>query len=224
MTTTPLRLFCGFDQREAVGFHAFAASVIRHAKRPIALIPLHDQGLPTGSNAFTHSRFLVPWLCGFDGFAVFADASDMIALADLNDLDEFFRPELALSVVKRADYRTRHPIKYRFTEMQCPNRDYPRKNWASLMVVNCAHAAWSAFTPAYVAAANPMELLQLKAFSDHEVGELPASWNCIADEGDDLSSAKILHWTAGIPGLPHYAHAPGADRWNEARALAMETP
>jgi hypothetical protein len=88
------RLFAGYDAREAIGFHVFVASVLERASVPVAVHALDDKGLPVGSNAFTFSRFLVPWLCGFQGRAIFADGSDMLMQADIAELDASVRPEL----------------------------------------------------------------------------------------------------------------------------------
>jgi hypothetical protein len=140
-----IELFCGYDRREAGGFHAFVSSVLDNASELVAIRPLGSKGLPEGTNAFTFSRFLIPSLMGFKGHAIFADACDMLMLGDVAELDKLFDPAKAVQCVKH-DYRTRHPIKYKGTEMECPNRDYPRKNWASLMIVNCEHPAWRGMT------------------------------------------------------------------------------
>ena len=91
-----IRLFAGYETREAVGFHVFAHSVIERASKPIVITPLSAMSMPQGSNAFTLSRFLVPWLCGFKGHAIFADASDMLCLADIAELDALFDPNYAV--------------------------------------------------------------------------------------------------------------------------------
>lgn len=228
-----IRLFSGFDQREAIGYHVFAASVIEHATAPVQICPLTSRGLPQGSNEFTYSRFLVPSLCNFEGHAIFMDGADMVALADIAELDALFDPAFAVQVVKHPNYKTRHSIKYRGTTMQCPNRDYARKNWASVMLFNCAHPYWRALDHLTLNSVAGLSLLQfggLRLEDDEkrglmrEVGELPDEWNRIVDEGQPVEGAKLLHWTAGIPGIPAYAQSPGAARWFEARAIMTEAP
>jgi hypothetical protein len=213
-----IRLFAGYDRREAVGFHVFLSSVLDRASVPVCLHALDAKGLPEGTNGFTFSRFLVPWLCGFKGRAIFADACDMLMLSDIAALDALFDPSKAVQVV-RQDYKTRHPIKYRGTEMECPNRDYDRKNWASLMIVNCEHPAWQGMTPERVRefAAVPTQLLGLRWIADEAIGFLPDAWNRLIDEGQDTEGAALLHWTAGIPAFKHYADAPGADAWRRQK-------
>ena len=213
-----IRLFGGFDEREALGYAVFCHSVLRHATQPVSFIPLCSMGLPEGSNAFTVSRFLVPWLCGFKGHAIFCDASDMLMLGDVAELDALFDPAYAVQVVKHPDYKTRHKTKYRGTSMECPNMDYPRKNWASVMLINCEHPDWYGSSPDSIRDSAPSKLLQF-SFSP-EVGELPAEWNCLVDEGQPLG--KVAHWTAGIPGFTAYHDAPYAELWHHERRL-LET-
>ena len=65
----PIPIFIGYDPREAVAYHTCANSIIRHASRPVAIIPLalnlfedYEETHTDGSNHFIYSRFLVPHL------------------------------------------------------------------------------------------------------------------------------------------------------------------
>lgn len=221
----PLTIFCGYEEAEAVGFQVFVHSLLKRATRPVRIIPLTSMGLPEGSNSFTMSRFLVPWLMRFQGRAIFADASDMVMEEDIAKLDDLFSPVLAVQVVKQPIYKTRHHVKYRGTDLECPNRDYERKNWASLMLINCEHRAWTGLTPERIASLSPLHLLQFQNIPDECIGELPPEWNVLVDEGHETEGAKILHWTAGIPGFPMYRSAPCARDWMrefESMTKAME--
>lgn len=206
-----LRLFCGWESREAFGFQVFAHSVIARASKPLAIIPLASMGLPEGSNAFTYSRFLVPSICEYQGHAIFADASDMLMRGDVAELDALFDPQYAVQVVKHSPYKTKHRIKYKGTVMECPNLNYERKNWASLMLVNCEHPKWREVPKG-------LDALQFKWLDDSEIGEIPAEWNRLVDEGHTTYDAKVLHWTAGLPGFAEYNDAPGAYFWHRERA------
>lgn len=200
-----IRLFCGYDEREAFGYHVFCSSVIRNCSSPVAISPVTDeQG--DGSNAFVYARFLVPALCDFAGWAIFADACDMLCVADLSALWELRDPAYAVQVVKHS-YKTRNPIKYIGTTMQCPNMDYPRKNWSSLMLINCAAPEWQQI-------AQGKKGQQFAGFADGRIGALPAEWNTLVDENGVAAGAKIMHWTAGVPGLWHYREANMAEAWH----------
>ena len=208
-----INLFCGWDAREAVGFHVFCHSVIERASAPVRITPLSSMGLPEGSNGFTLSRFLVPYLMGFKGHAIFVDACDMLMLEDVAELDAMFDTTFAAQVVKHPTYISQHERKYVGTEMECDQSNYSQKNWASLMLINCEHSAWFAMTPKMLALSDPIDLLQFKHFEDGEIGALPAEWNVLIDEGQERSGAKLLHWTAGIPTFKHYRNARASKDW-----------
>lgn len=165
---------------------------------------------------------MVPWLMGYQGHAIFCDASDMLMLGDLAELDALFDDRYAVQVVKHENYRTKHKTKYRGTDMECPNSDYARKNWASVMLMNCGHPGWQAIEGKLYDMA-PLALLQLGFLEDEEIGELPDTWNRLVDEGHYLAGANLIHWTAGMPGFPYYADAPGADLWHAERKQAFVT-
>jgi hypothetical protein len=102
--------------------------------------------------------------------------------------------------------------------MECPNLDYPRKNWASIFILNCEHPAWLGLNPE---GQSVIDLLQFKHLDDADIGELPDEWNRLVDEGHSVEGAKVCHWTAGIPSFENYHDAPGADLWRAERDKAM---
>lgn len=207
-----IRLFCGWDEREAAGLGVFVNSIVSRASEPIAILPLHGPQ-STGSNAFTYSRFAIPKICNYDGWAIFADGSDMVCLDDIAKLWAMRDERFAVQVVKN-DYKTNGTVKYIGTDMESPNLDYPRKNWSSVMLWNCGHKS------------NKIELVnsvvshQFYWLNDEEVGELPAEWNWLCDEYGANEEAKILHWTQGIPGFRHYQNAPMAYHWHREQKKA----
>ena len=72
-------LYIGYDAREEAGTHVFMSSVFEHTTTPVMVCPLHlemfksfyDAGQRDGTNAFIYTRFLVPFLQGFTGSAIF---------------------------------------------------------------------------------------------------------------------------------------------------------
>src|SRR5688572_7905763 len=140
----PVPLYVGFDPREAACYHVFTQSVIERASVPVSFIPLHGpmlnkfDGQKDGSNAFIYSRFLVPYLQNFNGWAIFADG-DMVMLDDIANLWAMrsqFMFNKGVAVVPH-DYKTKHPRKYIGTPMEAVNVDYPGKNRSSLILWNC---------------------------------------------------------------------------------------
>lgn len=215
-----IHLFCGYDERESIGFAVFAHSVIARSSQPVALIPLSSMGLGEGTNSFTKSRFLVPYLMGFKGRAIFMDASDMLIRADIATLDAQFSADFAVQVVQHKDYETRNRLKYVGTSMEAQNKDYPRKNWASVMLFNCEHPVWQDMTPATINGMSMADLLSLD-FCGEDVGMLHPKWNRLVDEGQ--GAGNVLHWTAGIPAFDHYRDAPAADFWLAEREAMEQT-
>jgi hypothetical protein len=218
-----INLYAGFDPREEIGYHTFVSSVIHHSSVPVAVCPLdlgmleqvYDGGERDGTNAFIYSRFLIPYLQGYRGMAIFADGADMICKADIAELAGLYSPFKAVQVVKH-DYETKFPRKYVGTQMEAHNADYPRKNWSSLMLINCGHFSWRDITPESVANLSGSMLHRFDFIPERFIGELPIEWNWLADEYGENADAKLLHWTVGIPAFPHYAHAPHADDWAQA--------
>lgn len=210
-----LRIFTGFDQREAVGLHVFTQSLHDHASVPFSITSIGARLLPAreGSNAFTWARFALPALMGFQGWAIFMDGMDMLVRADIAELADMRDRQFAVQCVKH-DYKTINPRKYRGTPMECPNLDYPRKQWASMMIINCGHPAWRDVD-------DTLHTLQLRHIPSDAIGELPVEWNWLADEQGRNDNAKVVHFTAGIPAFAAHAGAAHAGEWFETRARAM---
>ena len=112
-----IKIVVGFDQREAIAFHTFTQSVIEKSSLPIAFIPLAINTLKgytethnDRSNDFIYSRFLTPYLCNFEGWAIFADG-DMICQTDIKELWDLKDQSKAVLVVKH-NYQTKAHKKY----------------------------------------------------------------------------------------------------------------
>jgi hypothetical protein len=187
-------VYVGFDPREEAGTHVFNSSLINRSTSPVSITPLHlplfrsfySAGHRDGTNAFAYTRFLIPFLQDFRGWALFVDGADMLMRADVSELWALRDDYKAVQVVKH-DYKTKHPRKYVGTKMEARNDDYPCKNWSSVMLINCGHFAWRQMTPENV--------------------------EKIADEYGQNDEAKLVHWTAGVPAFEHYAQAPHANEF-----------
>lgn len=219
-------LYVGFDKREACVFHVFNQSVIENTTVPVAIHPLadnllHFDGQQDGSNAFVYSRYLVPQLQGFKGWAIFADG-DMILNADLNELWALRDDKYAVMCVKH-NYKTKHSRKYIGTPLENDNVDYPRKNWSSLVLFNCGHPANRILTREFVAEAGGACLHRFNWLRDDEVGELPKEWNHLVGESSP-AHAKLYHHTLGSPGFWSYMYCESYRDWNRylINALHME--
>jgi hypothetical protein len=218
-----IKLFHGWDQREAAGAHTFVQSVIDHTSELVAFIPLCYEGMQKdASNAFGYSRFFIPELCNFTGFALFLDGADMLCKADIRALWDLRDESKAVQVVKH-DYKTKFPRKYLGTEMECDNPTYPRKNWSSCVIWNAGHIAHFNAREKLRTEGGPY-LHRFSWLKDSEIGELPAEWNWIPEEQGINTAAKILHFSTGIPAIPAHRDVPHAMEWQMASARSMEIP
>lgn len=211
----------GYDAREAAGTFVFLQS-LRETTRARVSVEFVGGRQRDSTNAFgAHERFSVPARCGFRGLALFVDGADMLLRADLAGLFEEADSYSAVQVVKH-DYATRHPRKYiGVPEMEADNVDYPRKNWSSVMLFRCDHSACRRLTPEFLEGKSASYLHRFEWAADERVGELSPEWNWLADEYGYGREARLLHWTAGIPGFRQYRNAPHADEWRATMMRAV---
>jgi len=220
------RVFVGFDSREPIAYHVLSHSILRRASIPIAITPLVQPALraagiytrergPTESTEFSMTRFLVPYLCGYQGIALFLDC-DMLCRVDLAELQAVYGghsrvcPPEAVWVCQH-DYVPRGDTKF-LGQVQTR---YPRKNWSSVIVFNTERCR--ALSPGYVHSASGLELHRFLWLKDEDIGSLPLAWNNLVDENgqDSTISPKMLHWTNGGPWFKETANCSYADEWRE---------
>ena len=215
-----IRLFIGYDPREAVVYHVCVNSVIRQASQPVAITPLALKNLgqyverhKDGSNQFIYSRFIVPELMGFHGWALYIDG-DMLLRADIAELWNL-RDESKAVLCVHHEYKTKMHEKY----LGAKNQDYPRKNWSSVVLWNCGHAANRRLSSQFVQQATGAQLHRFTWLEDELIGTLPKVWNWLPDEFGANPKAKLLHWTLGAPCFHEFADAPMAEEWHRERKL-----
>lgn len=215
-------VFIGYDTRESMAYHVFSQSIIDSATTPVALHPLSLKALrgqytethTDGSNAFIYSRFLVPYLMGYKGWAIFADG-DMVCVGDIAELWGLREDKYAAMVVKH-NYTTKHDQKYIGTSMQTVNTTYPRKNWSSVILWNCGHPSNAMLTPKYIMASTGAMLHRFQHLKDEEIGGLSVDWNWLSQETGENPQAKLIHYTLGVPAIKHYEDCAQANHWHNA--------
>jgi lipopolysaccharide biosynthesis glycosyltransferase len=210
-----LNIYVGYDERESIAYHTFCNSILTRATKPVFFCPLslntldeYKQQQTDGSNTFIYSRFLVPYLNEYKGWALFADG-DMICQKDIAELFKLADPSKAVMVVKH-DYKTKFPRKY----LGNKNEDYPRKNWSSVILWNCGHPRNRVLTPEYIENQTGAHLHRFAWLPDELIGELPAHWNWLVGEYGRNDMSGILHYTIGTPCFSEYADCKYSDKWH----------
>ncbi|MCP9885694.1 hypothetical protein KBY97_11250 [Synechococcus sp. ATX 2A4] len=225
----PIPIFIGVDPRERAATNVLIDSLYQTSTQTLAITPLDTpqlecQGLywrqrdPRQSTAFSFTRFLVPQLCGYQGWAIFMDC-DMLCLSDITELWALRDDRYAVMCVQH-DHVPAETVKF-LGERQSA---YPKKNWSSLMLFNTSRC--TALTPDYVNTASGLDLHRFHWLAgDHEIGALPDRWNHLVDVqappqlAPEPGGAALLHWTLGGPWFreSRTMGGPLAARWYAAR-------
>jgi lipopolysaccharide biosynthesis glycosyltransferase len=210
-----IRVFIGYDSAEEVAFSVLSYSIHARASQPVAVAPVKLSQLAgvfarernnLQSTEFSFSRFLVPWMAGFEGWALFMDC-DMLMRDDIARLWEMRDERFAVQVVKH-----RHVPKEDTKFLGQTQTKYEKKNWSSVMLMNCAKCR--KLTPEYVNCASGLELHQFKWLGNDElIGEIPHRWNHLVGYDAPDRDAALVHFTIGGPWFPEYTHSEHATEW-----------
>ncbi len=231
MDTLPILI--GYDPREQIAFDVCRYSLLKRSS-----VPLHVRGLKQEplrhaqlyrrswewragqrvdliddrpfSTEFSFSRFLVPALCQYEGWAVFVDC-DFLFMADPAELLPLLDDSKAVMVCKQL-HVPRETVKMD----GAAQTKYQRKNWSSFMLFNCGHAATRHLTPAVVNNSPGSWLHQFQWCSDSEIGEIPAQWNWIS--GVTEGKPKAVHYTTGGPWFADHMSVEWAKEWLDEMA------
>jgi lipopolysaccharide biosynthesis glycosyltransferase len=207
------RIFIGWDSRFPEPADVLRHSILKQASIPVevrylklAELGLNRQHDPLASTEFTYSRFLVPHLCNFKGTALFLD-NDMLCLGDIREIAALDMTGLALRVVKH-DYQPGNTVKM----YGCVQTSYPRKNWSSMMLMNCEKL--KLWTRQVVETQTGAFLHRFENIPDDQIGDLPKTWNTL-DWMDNTT--RLIHYTNGGPWFKDYENHPHAGVWYNAR-------
>lgn len=219
-----IRVFIGYDPREAINYSVLVNSITRLSSQPVAITPLNLKNLPMyvethtdSSTEFSYSRFLVPYLTNYSGWAIYMDC-DMLLLDDISKLWDLQDSRYAVQCVKHR-YSTKQSIKF----LGNKNVNYYRKNWSSLMLFNCSHSSLASLTPETVELSSGQFLHQFKWVDESKIGELPVNWNWLSNEYGHTDTASLLHYTLGSPYFAEYKDTPMAEYWFNECKLTNES-
>lgn len=217
-----MRIFIGYDKKQDIAYRVLVKSIRKHNKE-LPIIPLVKSQLietgdyyrvdkPDESTDFTYTRFLVPYLSGYEGVSLFLD-SDMVVTTDIANILEYFNYDTTVMCVQHDDYLVTSSIKMDGRVQEA----YPRKNWSSVMLFN--NSKCRILRPDTVSEATPAYLHRMY-WAEDAIGKIPKTWNHLVGyyPKKKLKLPKIVHYTDGGPWISEkYADCDYADLWYSIR-------
>ncbi len=228
-----LKIWMGYDPREAEAYDVAKWSLYRRSSQPLDVRPLKLSTLaadeiltrPIERNGtklwcpisqapmateFAISRFAVPFLGPREGWALFCDC-DVVATSNIAALFAEADEDAAVQVVK-----------HRYTPKPGDKMDgvtqtlYQRKNWSSVMLWNLAHPANDRLTLDMLNTLPGRDLHRFCWLQDHEIGELEPRWNWLVGE-QEYPGPGLAHFTLGGPWFPGWQPREHDDLWMAER-------
>ncbi|MDW7664678.1 MAG: hypothetical protein SCH11_00730 [Nitrosomonadaceae bacterium] len=214
-----MKVFVGHDDREDIAYKVCEYS-IKSKNNKLLVIPLKQQNLiqsglywrekdPLSSTTFTFTRFLVPVLMDYKGWALFCDC-DFMWMIDPAEIMQYADKKYAVMVVKH-DYNPPEGEKMD-GQRQLP---YPRKNWSSMILWNCEHPSNKQVTTELVNTESGQYLHRFDWLIDDEIGEIPHQWNWLVNHYHEPEDGVPLaiHYTEGGPWFDNYKHCEYGYHW-----------
>ena len=223
-----INIFIGYDKRERAASNVLIDSLYQRSSLPISINILKNNQLinsgiywrkrdPKQSTDFSFTRFLVPYLMDFNGWAIFMDC-DMLCQDDIAELWNQRNENYSLMCVKH-----KHKPKNKTKFLGEPQTSYPKKNWSSLMLINCSKC--KNLTVEYVNSASGLDLHRFNWLdNDNEIGEIKGTWNnLVQDSKKSNDNASLIHWTLGGPWFKEQRDYEDVltDKWFKAREESM---
>ena len=204
-----MRIYIGYDSEQEDASRVCEYSIHKHAKVDVDIVhlktdTLREQGLywrqDTGSTDFSYSRFLIPHLEDYTGWAIFVD-SDFVFTKDIHTLGDDLAQTpnadmMSCFVIRHAPYIPKQEIKFYGKRQE----QLPMKNWSSLMFFNCGHEHTKKLTPMLINNQTPKFLHRFEWTKDHIIGMMDVRWNWLVGEyGICQGQPWGLHFTNGGP-------------------------
>jgi lipopolysaccharide biosynthesis glycosyltransferase len=219
MNNDTFPVYIGYDSREDIAYKVCEYSIYKNSPaaevKPLKQLQLKRDGLynrgedPLSSTEFTFTRFLVPALTNYHGWALFCDC-DIVWDGDIAELFKLADPTKAVMVVKH-EHTPSNTVKMDGKQQT----QYPRKNWSSVILWNCEHPSNQKLTIGDINTKEGSYLHRFKWLNDSEIGELPAKFNFLVGWNKESVTGKPLayHWTEGGPWFENYRTCEYANVW-----------
>jgi lipopolysaccharide biosynthesis glycosyltransferase len=221
------RVFVGWDSREPEAYDVCAYTLRKASSVPLDIVPIRQADLrqaglywrdadPLASTEFTYTRFLVPQMAGYEGWALYCDC-DFLWTGDVAELFAAGIDDRNAVACVHHDHRPTEASKMD-GKVQT---SYPRKNWSSLMLFNCGHTSTQQLTADVVNTQTGAYLHRMQWAKDDEIGSVDPTWNWLEGHSPvGPTPPKAIHYTRGGPWMENWRHVQYADRWLEAFAEA----
>ena len=216
-----MKVYVGYDTREDIAYQVCEHSIKRRNGRteiiPLKQKDLREKGIyyrevdKLASTEFTFTRFFIPYLNDYKGWAVFCDC-DFVWRVSPTELEQYCDDSKAVVCVQH-DYKPKEGLKMD-GQVQLV---YPRKNWSSMVLWNCGHPINKALTPELLNKETGKFLHRFSWLDDSDIGNLPPIYNWLVGwykEPKD-GTPKILHYTEGGPWFENYRDCEYADVWKK---------
>lgn len=221
-------IYIGYDSSnygQELAWEVCRKSILRHCSnvskiRIIKLVrqELIDKGIfnrkdNSGSTEFTYTRFLIPYLNNYKDYALFMD-SDFLWKGDILKLFENFKSErMAVSCVKHTYTNCNGKLKMDGQQQEW----YPRKNWSSLMLFNCANLNITKnLNLENVNQKSPKWLHRMEWCEDNEILDIPLYYNYLVGYyNNEKDKINALHFTDGGPWHENYQDVEFGEEWLE---------
>ena len=204
-----VNFFIGYDPKEDIAYRVCKYSLLKRSSNNVNVMSLKLDELvakklytrpidPLASTQFTYTRFLVPLLNNYQGWAVFCDC------------DFILDSSKAIYCVQH-DYTPKEKHKMDGKKQTI----YPRKNWSSFIVFNCSHPSTKNLTIEKVNQESGAYLHQFKWCKDEEIGSLDERWNWLEGWTSQHNDQKpfAVHYTRGGPWFTEWQDVEFAKEW-----------
>jgi len=225
-----MKVYVGWDSREDIAYQVCRHSLVSRNEN-VEVIPLKQNELrkaeiytreedPLSSTEFTFTRFLVPHLNNYTGWAAFVDC-DFVFLEDVQKLFYMTHNQNYAVMVVQHEYNPTNTVKM---DGKTQHR-YPRKNWSSLILFNCEHPSNKVLTKELVNSATGAYLHRFQWLKDEEIGCLSQEWNWLVGwyKEPNHGKPKALHYTEGGPWFPNHVNCEYGAVWVEEKHKYLET-
>ena len=219
-----LNIYIGYDSKEDIAYRVCKYSILKRSNANLNITSLKLYELvtnkmysrdidPLASTEFTYSRFLVPALNKYRGWAIFCDC-DFIFFEDVTKILENLDNSKAVYCVQH-DYTPKEKHKMDGQKQTI----YPRKNWSSFILFNCSHPSNKKLNIDLVNSETGSFLHQFKWLKDSEIGSLDERWNWLEGWTSNHNNKKpfAVHYTRGGPWFDEWQDVEFANEWISER-------